>query len=155
VGSSSSDGLVAEFGVGGCCVIFGTFIPVDPGKLNLGILSATGLSDALSDDQSRRRVSKARKAASHLISSSSDGAQSTKVRLAVTMRKTCSSGDPASLSTDFFVAEVASFPRILNCRDGPLAKELSDGASRSESVPSVPDPSGSNSSASRTAERGT
>jgi hypothetical protein len=47
------------------------------------------------------RLSKARKAANHLISSSSLGAQSTKVRLAVTIRNVWSSeGDVWFLSVD-------------------------------------------------------
>lgn len=134
-------------------MIYGILIPVW-GKLSLGELSTTGLIGAPSLDHSRCRVSRARNAASHLISSSSDGAQSTNVRFAVTIRNKCSSGDPATLSAVRFDADVASLLRMLNCREGPRGRELSDGASRSESDTSVPDPSGSNSRASSTAVKG-
>jgi len=94
---------VALAGVGGCCVMVGT--PVDIcgwGRVSRGVDSIVGLMGAPlvpspDPDQSRCRFSSARNAASHLISSSSDGAQRTKVRLAVTTRNRCSSTAPAPL----------------------------------------------------------
>lgn len=79
--------------MGGCCVIVG--IDVDLGTGRRGANSVVG--DKVSP---RSRLSNARNAANHLISSSSLGAQRTNVRFAVMSRNVCSFS-PRSLSFVF------------------------------------------------------
>lgn len=146
-GTSSPGGRLA--GVGGCCMMVGT--GPCAGNAILGANSVVGLRGGA---MSRCRFSSALKAASHLISSSSLGAQRTNVRLAVTILKRCSSTEPPGLSGRFELME-GSRPRMLNCRVGLIEAPDSDRSSISESDGSVTEPSGSNSRASSTAVRGT
>ena len=98
--AGESFGEICDAGVGGWAVIYGIdtvgLPPWDPRELP-SILTP-GLIGPEATAPHRSRLRRARKAASHLISSSSLGAQSTIVRLAVTIRKVWSSDAEWALS---------------------------------------------------------
>lgn len=101
---------IAKAGVGGCCVMVGIAV--------IGTGSRGANSEVGDIETPLSRLSSARNAANHLISSSSLGAQSTNVRFAVMSRNVCSFS-PRSLSLAFELGGVVRISSFRSTRRDP------------------------------------